>query len=251
MCSAKVFIADLSEPKESVPGSTYICTDVTQWNDLTKLFKTVIDSEGRLDVLFANAGVNVRENTFSDIYGEDGELAEPKYKCIDVNLVAEMNCVKLAIHYMKKQAEGGNIVITASKAAYSPMSGPTYAASKAGSIGMMRALRKFLTPLNIQLNAIAPGFTETGMLPAASVASLRELGVVIQTAATCSQAVAFLVTHRDYHTRTIQIVENRFREIESGYEAAAELMYGDTSAGRRTMGPEAFEIIRQTFVTTV
>lgn len=37
-------------------------------------------------------------------------------------------------------------------AAYSPMSGPTYAASKAGSVGVMRALRNFLPPLKIRLN---------------------------------------------------------------------------------------------------
>ncbi|PVH70033.1 short chain dehydrogenase/ reductase [Cadophora sp. DSE1049] len=248
---AKVIIADLSAPKESVHGSTYIRTDVTQWGDITKLFKRVVDTHGRLDVLFANAGVNARENTFSDIYGEDGELVEPKYKCIDVNLVAEMNCIKLATHYMRRQADGGCIVFTASKAAYSPISGPTYAASKAGSIGMMRALRNFLPQLNIRLNAIAPGFTETGMVPAESVARLRELGVVVQPASTCADAVAFLAINQAFHTRTIQIVENRFRELESGYEAAAEMMYGDSTAGRRTMNPEAYAIIRQTFTTAV
>ena len=98
---------------------------------------------------------------------------------------------------------------------------------------------------------IAPGFTETGMVPAESVARLRELGVVIQAASTCADAVAFLAVNQTFHTRTIQIVENRFRELESGYEAAAEMMYGDSTAGRRTMNPEAYAIIRQTFSTTV
>lgn len=89
------------------------------------------------------------------------------------------------------------------------------------------------------------------MLPTASVDRLRDLGVVIQPASACAEAVAFLALREDFHARTIQVVENRFRELESGYEAAGELMYGDTTAGRRTMSPEAFAIIRQTFTTTV
>lgn len=58
MSSAKVAIADLSPPKEEVAGSLYIHTDVTIWSDLIKLFKTVVDTWGRLDVLFANASID-------------------------------------------------------------------------------------------------------------------------------------------------------------------------------------------------
>lgn len=89
------------------------------------------------------------------------------------------------------------------------------------------------------------------MLPTSSVNRLRELGVVIQPASACANAVAFLALHDDFHARAIQVVENRYRELESGYEAAGQLIYGDATAGRRTMNPEAFAIIRQTFTTTV
>lgn len=54
---AKIAIADLSPPKEEVPGSIYVRTDVTIWSDLINLFKVVINTYGRLDILFANASV--------------------------------------------------------------------------------------------------------------------------------------------------------------------------------------------------
>lgn len=88
-------------------------------------------------------------------------------------------------------------------------------------------------------------------MPADSIARLRELGVVVQSASVCAEAVAFLAVNQDFHARTIQIVDNRFRELESGYEAAGELIYGDSTQGRRTVSPEASAIVRKIFTTTV
>lgn len=48
--------------------------------------------------------------------GKDGELAEPNYSSVQVNLFGLLSTVKLAIHHMRTQESGGAIVVTASKA---------------------------------------------------------------------------------------------------------------------------------------
>ena len=92
------------------------------------------------------------DTTFSDESDIFGELLEPDYKVIEVNLIGVLNTVKLAIHHMKQQPEGGSIVVTASTTGYSASGLPVYAASKHGVIGMMRGLCSWLEPYNIRLN---------------------------------------------------------------------------------------------------
>lgn len=79
---------------------------------------------------------------------------------MDINLIGAINTVKLGIHYMRQS--GGSIVLTNSRAgmppyfhtdeAYGSVSGPIYAATKHGVLGMQRALKGSLAPLNIRIN---------------------------------------------------------------------------------------------------
>jgi len=110
---AQVVIADLRPPKEELPGSLFLQTDVTKWRDLKALFKQTLDIHRRIDIVFANAGVAPRE-TFVELMEEGGELVEPNRMTLDVNLTAATNTVALGIHYMKKQKSGGSIVMTSS-----------------------------------------------------------------------------------------------------------------------------------------
>ena len=92
------------------------------------------------------------ETSFADQLNEDGELIEPKYKTVHVNLIGVFNTIKVALHYMRKQANGGSIVVTSSIAGYSSEGIPIYTATKHGLIGMMRGLRVPLQKYNIRLN---------------------------------------------------------------------------------------------------
>lgn len=89
------------------------------------------------------------------------------------------------------------------------------------------------------------------MLPKGSVDRLRGLGVVVQTSETVAIAAGFLAVNDKFHARTLQVAENKYRELEGGYEAASELMYGDKAAGRSSISPEAIKEINAIFVTTV
>jgi len=89
------------------------------------------------------------------------------------------------------------------------------------------------------------------MVPEAGVARLRQLGVIVQPSETVALAALFLATRDDYHARTIQVTNNNFREIEAGYEAASELMFGDKAGGRSSLTPEALAAVNSIFTTTI
>lgn len=84
-----------------------------------------------VDMVFANAGISEDKSFFQDVIGRNGELQEPSYEILDVNVRAVFNTVKLAWSTMRRQESGGSIVITTSATAYAPeQSLPIYSAAK-------------------------------------------------------------------------------------------------------------------------
>lgn len=126
-------IADLSPALEPVPNSTFAVCDVTNWESIIAAFETAVHKHGRVDALIANAGVGEVEDFFLDTLDATGKLKQPRHTVLDVNLSGAMNCVKVAIHYMRQQERGGTIVLTASTAGYVGEKGlPAYTAAKHG-----------------------------------------------------------------------------------------------------------------------
>jgi NAD(P)-dependent dehydrogenase (short-subunit alcohol dehydrogenase family) len=130
---SKVIIGDLQIPSTRSPDFDYLQCDITSWPSLSAAFKTIVERHGSLDVLIANAGIGEVEDFFHSELDEAGELKPPRHSVVDVNLKGTMNCVKLAVHYMRKQEKGGAIVLTASSAGYmAEKKIPAYAAAKHG-----------------------------------------------------------------------------------------------------------------------
>lgn len=115
---ASVVSADLLPPVEPVvvdsPAFTFIKTDVTEWSDLLALFERAKEIHGRIDHVYANAGISPRANYLSTEVDEKGRLKEPAYLALDVNLKGVINTATLGIYYMRQQLEGGSVVISAS-----------------------------------------------------------------------------------------------------------------------------------------
>jgi NAD(P)-dependent dehydrogenase (short-subunit alcohol dehydrogenase family) len=107
----------------------YRKTDVTNWDQLRILFDEGCKLQS-IDIVVANAGINEYQDQFFDPkFGESGELLEPDYRVLDINLKGASNTVALAIHHFKDR--GGSIIITASLAGYMSASGmPVYGVSK-------------------------------------------------------------------------------------------------------------------------
>lgn len=113
---ASVVDADILPPIEPVdsPAFTFIKTDVTEWSDLLALFEKAKGIYGRIDHVYANAGISPRANYLATEVDEKGQLKEPTSLVLDVNLKGVINTATLGIYYIRQQPEGGSVVISAS-----------------------------------------------------------------------------------------------------------------------------------------
>ncbi|KAI1389196.1 NAD(P)-binding protein [Hypoxylon trugodes] len=122
-----------------------------------------LETYGRLDVFFANAGIVGPYAQFTDI-GKDEFM-----KVFDTNVASVFLAAKYAAPAMQrtsteKPTPSGSIVATASVAGLRSNAGTTpYAASKAAVISLAQSLAYQLTGTGIRVNAICPGLIETGM----------------------------------------------------------------------------------------
>jgi NAD(P)-dependent dehydrogenase (short-subunit alcohol dehydrogenase family) len=140
--------------------------DVTDRSALRATIDRAAGELGRLDVLFANAGIDAGPG-FLAMTGEraaDGAfetMAEEKWdKVIATNLTSVFNSIRAAVPHMKKNGKsGGRIVVTTSVAALRPEAivGMAYMPAKAGAAHLVRQAALELAKYNILVNAIAPG----------------------------------------------------------------------------------------------
>ncbi|KAK3684171.1 short chain dehydrogenase reductase [Podospora appendiculata] len=193
---AKVHILDLNSPSDAAllkeeENITFHQCSVTSWADLSRVFEAV----GRIDFCFANAGITEGHDFFADEYDDAGQLREPRFGMLDVNLQGVLRVVKLAWSSMRKHHVQGSVVITSSATAYAPEhSLPVYAAGKLALVGLVRALRPTMRADDITINAVAPGATVTSLLPAELAAPLVALGLPLSDAHTVGLALVYSAT---------------------------------------------------------
>lgn len=116
----KPFASDLnplpSPEKDSVP---FFACNVTSWTEQVSLFKACFQEYGRVDHVFANAGIGASTSLMEEDVDENGDLLPPKMDTFNVNLTGCMYTVKLGIWYLKKNEQGGSVVMTASGSSFS------------------------------------------------------------------------------------------------------------------------------------
>lgn len=135
------------------PGLTLgLGGDVTDPDARKALVAAVMDRFGTVDILVNNAGGGSQAYRLEDV--EDADLA----RVVDVNLQAAFALCR-AVVPMMKAAGFGRIINIASIAGRDAgrLSGPHYAAAKAGLIGLGRQLSRELGPSGITVNTVAPG----------------------------------------------------------------------------------------------
>ena len=133
--------------------------DVSDARALQAVIDGAAERHGRLDCLFANAGVSGGLGTLVSQDGAVDRFDLAIYqRAVDINLTATLMAMRFAVPHMKRR-RSGSIVITASIAGMraEQMCGYGYVAAKAAVINVARQAAVELAPHNIRVNAIAPG----------------------------------------------------------------------------------------------
>jgi len=131
-------------------------TDAGSEEDVKRLVEDTAAKHGRLDVVFANAGISGGFATIAE------QSAADWAEILRINLIGPFLAIKYAAPLMKER--GGSIICTASVAGLrSGAGGAGYSASKAGVINLVQTAAQQLSGSGIRVNAICPGLIETGM----------------------------------------------------------------------------------------
>jgi 3-oxoacyl-[acyl-carrier protein] reductase len=130
--------------------------DVADFGQTQRNFEEILAKFGKIDYLINNAGTT-KDALLLRMKEEDWD------KVIAVNLKGAFNCIKAVIKPMFKQGFGRIINITSVTAFMGNIGQANYIASKAGLVGLTKALAKELAPRGVTVNAVAPGFIETDM----------------------------------------------------------------------------------------
>lgn len=127
--------------------------DVANLGDLDRLYAQIEKEKGRIDVLFANAGIGNQMAPLGSITEEQFDLT------FDINVRGLVFTVQKALPLMK---EGGSILLNASTASIKGIAGlSVYSASKAAVRSLARCWTSDLKDRKIRVNVLSPGYTET------------------------------------------------------------------------------------------
>ncbi|HZT57808.1 MAG TPA: 3-oxoacyl-[acyl-carrier-protein] reductase [Pyrinomonadaceae bacterium] len=131
--------------------------DVASTDAAAEMVKQVKDAFGRIDFLVNNAGIT-RDNLILRMKEEDWDSV------IDTNLKGAWNFSRAALRHLMKNDGGGSILNISSISGVVGMTGQSnYSASKAGMIGLTKALAKEVASRNVSVNALALGLVATDM----------------------------------------------------------------------------------------
>jgi 3-oxoacyl-[acyl-carrier protein] reductase len=136
--------------------ATAMAADVSKFDQAQTLVKGAIETYGRLDILVNNAGTT-RDNLIALMKEDDWDVV------LATNLKSVWNTCKAASRPMMKQRYGRVVNITSVSGLAGQGGQSNYSASKAGVIGLTKALAKELGGRNIAVNAVAPGFVPTDL----------------------------------------------------------------------------------------
>jgi NAD(P)-dependent dehydrogenase (short-subunit alcohol dehydrogenase family) len=154
----------VSDIRDRGGDASFVATDVTSMSDLDRMVQFAIDTYGKIDIFWHNAGVANLSNI--------EQITEQDYdRVMAVNLKAAVFGTKLVVPHLKA-AGGGSVIFTSSVSGIkpSPLGSISYSVSKAGVTMLARNLAVYLGKYNIRVNSIAPWAVWTDM----TEASLRK-----------------------------------------------------------------------------
>lgn len=135
-----------------------VVADISKAGDMQRAAEQVAQRWGRIDVVFANAGIN-------GVWAPIEELAPEEWqRTIDTNLTGTFLTIKYAVPYLKRR--GGAVIVTASvngTRIFSNTGATAYSCTKAAQVAMTKMLALELAPQKVRVNVICPGAIETNI----------------------------------------------------------------------------------------
>jgi 3-oxoacyl-[acyl-carrier protein] reductase len=163
---AKVVLADFDQEVGSQQAEElrangadvlFVQVNVADRTSVDYMVQETVNTFGKVDILINNAGIT-RDAMLTKMTTEDFE------RVIDVNLTGVFHCTQAVVPYMVENGKGKIVVTSSVSGVYGNIGQTNYAATKAGVIGMAKSWAKELGRKGINVNAVAPGFTETNMV---------------------------------------------------------------------------------------
>ncbi|MDF2963386.1 MAG: hypothetical protein K0S39_5121 [Paenibacillus sp.] len=164
---AKIGLLDLKDNRtESVKKeiealqseAVTVDADVSDPNRMKSAMEAVMKQWGRIDIVFANAGINGVVSPIEDLSPDEWDHT------LSTNLKGTFLAVKYAIPYMKEQ--GGSIIVTSSingSRVFSSFGMAAYSTSKAGQVAFAKMAALELARYKIRVNVICPGSIQTNI----------------------------------------------------------------------------------------
>jgi NAD(P)-dependent dehydrogenase (short-subunit alcohol dehydrogenase family) len=152
-----------------------LTADVSDPQQVEKAVERVVKRWGRLDIVFANAGINGVWAPIEDLTPKEWQ------ETIDINLSGTFYTIKYAAPHLKQQ--GGSVIITASvngTRIFSNTGATAYSCTKAGQVAMAKMLALELAQWHIRVNVICPGAIESEISDNTEKRSVEQVKIPVE-----------------------------------------------------------------------
>lgn len=182
---AMVALADVQQEEgEGVAGeitkaggrAIYLNCDVSDPDSVRQAIEATVSEFGRLDIVFANAGINGVWAPIDELQPEEWDRTQ------DINLKGTYLTVHFAVPHLKR-AGGGSIIITSSvngNRTFSTPGASAYSTSKAGQVAFMKMIALELGRHQIRCNAVCPGLIHTNIEERTEQRGTEKIGIEVE-----------------------------------------------------------------------
>jgi 3-oxoacyl-[acyl-carrier protein] reductase len=184
----------LEEASREIPGSYVVEIDMSSTDSIKEAFARAAKEVGRIDILVNNAAIT-RDGLSMRMKKADWDLV------IETNLTGSFTAMQQVLPSMMRERWGRIVNISSVVAQTGNAGQANYVASKAGLIGLTKAVAQELASRNVTVNAVAPGFIATDMTAVLSAEITEKITAAIPmkrmgTAEEVAAAVEFLCSEK-------------------------------------------------------